>query len=166
MTDHSLKVLVLCTGNSCRSILAEAMLNELGKGRIKAYSAGSTPAAAPNPNAISLLKDQGIDTDFARSKSWNEFSGEANPNMDIIITVCDNAANETCPIWNGAPGTAHWGIPDPADVIEPQAAITAAFQKTWQQLEDRVSRFLKLPIENMNPKELRDAMNKIGAECS
>ena len=165
MTDHILNILVLCTGNSCRSILAEAMLNELGKNRIQAFSAGSNPTGTPNPNAISLLKRQRIDTEFARSKSWDEFTAENSPPLDLIITVCDNAANETCPIWNGAPITVHWGIPDPADVVEPQEAVTAAFQKTWQQLEQRITRFLNLPLETMRPQELQEAMDKIGAEC-
>ena len=107
-------ILILCTANSARSILGEAILAKLGEGRVRAFSAGSTPRGTPNPDGIALLKDYGHDTAALRSKSWDEFDGEDAPKMDIVITVCDNAAGESCPIWPGAPVQAHWGIPDPA----------------------------------------------------
>ena len=134
-----MNVLFLCTGNSARSILAEAYLNHAGKGRFKAFSAGSKPAGRVNPLALELLKEQGISAS-ARSKSWDEFT--AGPKMDLVVTVCDNAAGEVCPIWPGAPRKAHWGIDDPAAVQGSDAAKRAAFQRAFDELKQRIDAFL------------------------
>lgn len=155
--------LVLCTGNSARSILGEALLNTLGKGRIRAYSAGSHPKGEPNPGALRLLKRKGIDTRFARSKSWDEFTLPGAPELDLVFTVCDNAAGETCPIWPGAPLTGHWGIPDPADVTKPVEAVDEAFELAWKRLEKRISAFLTIEFEKLDQTALKKELNCIGA---
>lgn len=154
-----MNILVLCTGNSCRSILAEVLLNDLGDGRIKAFSAGSQPAGKVNPGAIVKLQAEGHSTDGLRSKSWDEFSGEGAPELDIVITVCDSAAGESCPVWYGSPVTVHWGIPDPADAV-PDAA-SAAFDLAYRQLRDRVSDMLELPLESMDVRQRKDALQRI-----
>ena len=156
-------VLVLCTGNSARSILGEALLRQLGAGRITAYSAGSHPKGAVHPGALRLLASKAIDTDDFRSKSWDEFSGEAAPPVDLVITVCGNADAEICPIWSGTPLRTHWGLPDPADVTGDQSAVDAAFAETWRRLENRVQAFLDLPFETLAPAVLKDALDRIGA---
>lgn len=156
-------ILILCTANSARSILGEAILAKLGEGRINAFSAGSTPRGTPNPDGIALLQDYGHDTSGLRSKSWDEFEGADAPKMDIVITVCDNAAGETCPIWPGAPVQAHWGIPDPADRGETDEERRAAFAETYRLLEARILALMALPFEEMNPKDLKTALNTIGA---
>ena len=148
-------VLVLCTGNSARSILGEMLFNHLGAGRIKAYSAGSKPAGQVNPVAIETLQKHGIPSEGARSKSWDEFNAGAvppAPTFDFIFTVCGNAAAETCPVWPGHPSTAHWGIPDPTHV-EPMEARRAAFEEAYQSLKTRIEAFLALPLETMTPQE-------------
>ena len=117
MTDTVFNVLFLCTGNSTRSIIAEAVMNRVGQGKFRAFSAGSSPMGKVNPRAIELLKNLNFNTDFARSKSWSEFSGPDAPKLDFVFTVCDNAAGEVCPIWPGQPMTAHWGVPDPSDAV-------------------------------------------------
>lgn len=132
-----MNILILCTGNSARSILGEAAFNTLGQGRLRAFSAGSHPTGRPNPHALNLLRAQGIDTAFARSKSWDAFAGPDAPVMDLVITVCDSAAGETCPLWPGAPLRAHWGLPDPHS--------PADFARTWEALTARVRAFLALP---------------------
>lgn len=156
-------ILILCTANSARSILGEAILAKLGEGRVQAFSAGSTPRGTPNPDGIALLQAYGHDTSAFRSKSWDEFAGPDAPKMDIVITVCDNAAGETCPFWPGAPVQAHWGIEDPAGRGETDAERRAAFADTYRLLELRVRALMALPFEEMNPADLKTALNTIGA---
>ena len=132
-----INILILCTGNSARSILAEALFNARGHGRVRAYSAGAKPAGQVNPHALDLLQSRGLETSALRSKSWDEFEGPGAPVMDAVITVCDSAASEACPVWPGAPVRAHWGLPDPAG-IEPEAEARAAFERTFQELDTRV----------------------------
>ncbi len=153
-------VLVLCTGNSARSILGEMLFNHLGQGRIKAYSAGSKPGGVVNPVAIETLQRHGVPCESARSKSWDEFAVPAAPQIDFIFTVCGNAAAEPCPIWPGHPTTAHWGIPDPAHV-EPLEARRAAFEEAYQSLKKRIEAFLALPLENLSRDEVLAAARKI-----
>ena len=141
-TATPLRTLFLCTGNSARSILAEGILRHHGGEGFRAYSAGSNPTGMPNPFAIATLRDHGINPDFAASKSWLNFSGADVPAMDLIVTVCDNAAGETCPIWPGHPAMVHWGVPDPAAVIGDDAAIAAAFAVTFDQMHRRITALL------------------------
>ncbi|MCT4654744.1 MAG: arsenate reductase ArsC [Cohaesibacter sp.] len=158
------KVLFLCTGNSARSILAEAILNRVGKGRFKAYSAGSQPKSEPNPYALELLRRQGYGLSSYRSKSWDEFSDDLNgKKMHHIITVCDNAAGESCPLWPGKPASGHWGIPDPAAATGDERDIELAFLTAYAQLSDRIGRFVSMPIEDMKKKEIRELMEEIGS---
>ena len=153
-------VLVLCTGNSARSILGEMLFKHLGKGRVKAYSAGSKPGGQVNPVALETLAQHGIPVADARSKSWDEFAVPSAPTLDFIFTVCGNAAEETCPVWPGHPATAHWGIPDPAHV-EPMAARREAFEEAYQSLKKRIEAFLALPLETMTPQEAAVAARRI-----
>ena len=155
-------VLFLCTANSARSILAEALLNCLGKGRFRGYSAGSFPRGSVNPYALALLHDRGYPIDRLRSKSWNEFAAPGAPQMDFVITVCDNAAGETCPIWPGGPMSAHWGIADPAAVEGSEADKRAAFRAAAEALEARLREFLALPFDTLDPPALRQAVAQIG----
>ena len=159
--EKTYNVLVLCTGNSARSILGEVLFNELGGGRVRAYSAGSKPAGKVNPGALALLQERGIDTSGLRSKSWDEFAAPGAPHFDFIFTVCDNAANEACPVWPGHPASAHWGIADPAHV-EGEAARRAAFGKAWAQLERRIRAFMALPFDRMEPAALKEQLAAIG----
>ena len=148
-------VLFLCTGNSARSILAEAILRHYGTGRYQAFSAGSMPAGTPNPAAIATLRAHGLDHSFARSKSWDEFAGAAAIPMDLVITVCANAAGEVCPVWPGHPHTAHWGVEDPAAVTGSQQDIMDAFSTTYDQMKARVDALLALeeaPLADLMPK--------------
>ena len=154
-----MNVLVLCTGNSCRSILAEVLFNELGGDRIRAYSAGSQPAGAVNPGAITKLEREGHGTAGLASKSWDVFSGDDAPRLDVVITVCDSAAGETCPVWQGAPVRTHWGIPDPADAAPENAE--AAFDLAYMQLRERIGNTLELPFESMDERALADALARI-----
>jgi arsenate reductase len=156
-------VLVLCTGNSARSILGEALFQRLGAGRITAYSAGSNPKGVPHPGALRLLAAKGFDTAAFRSKSWLEFTGPEAPEIDLAITVCGNAAGEACPIFPGTPLRAHWGLPDPADVTGGEAAEDAAFAETWRLLEMRVRAMLDLPLETMDRAAAQIALADIGA---
>ncbi len=153
-------ILVLCTGNSARSILGEMLFNHLGQGRIKAFSAGSKPSGTVNPVALETLAKHGVPVANARSKSWDEFAVSPAPSFDFIFTVCGNAAQETCPIWPGHPTTAHWGIPDPAHV-EPMEARREAFEEAYQSLKKRIEAFLALPLETMTPQESALAARRI-----
>lgn len=156
-------ILVLCTGNSARSILGEMLFNHLGDGRVKAFSAGSKPGGAVNPVALETLQKHGIPCAGARSKSWDEFGTPDAPHFDFIFTVCSNAANETCPVWPGHPTTAHWTIPDPAH-IEPIEARRAAFETAYQSLRKRIEAFLALPLESMSSQESALAARRIHEE--
>ena len=151
-------VLFLCTGNSARSILAEAILRHHGGGRYRAFSAGSMPAGTPHPAAIATLAARGLDHDFARSKSWDEFAGDGAAPMDLVITVCANAAGEVCPVWPGHPHTAHWGVADPAAATGSRQEILAAFSMTFDQMKARIDALLALegaPLADLMPK-IRD----------
>lgn len=156
----TLNVLVLCTGNSARSILGEALFNHLGAGRIRAFSAGSQPSGKVNPVALETLEKHGIPLPEARSKSWDEFAAPGAPQLDFIFTVCASAAGEACPVWPGHPATAHWGIPDPAHV-EPMEARRAAFEIAYRQLHARIEAFLALPLETMSAGDVKAAATRI-----
>jgi arsenate reductase (thioredoxin) len=163
----TINILVLCTGNSARSILGEMLFNHLGQGRVKAYSAGSQPAGQVNPVALETLQKHGVPCEGARSKSWDEFSASAvspAPSFNYIFTVCGKAAKETCPVWPGHPATAHWGIDDPAHV-EPIEARREAFETAYQELKRRVEAFLALPLEGMSPDEAAFAARRIHAKA-
>ena len=162
MEVSPLNVMFLCTGNSARSILAEAILNRAGKGRFRAFSAGSRPTGQPNPLAIGLLREKGYDVSFARSKSWDEFAGPDAPKLDFIVTVCDSAAAETCPIWPGRPVSAHWGLPDPAGVIGDNVDRMQAFAATYLALTQRIAAFVALPVAMLDPKSLDARLQEIG----
>jgi protein-tyrosine-phosphatase len=155
-----MKILVLCTGNSARSIIGEVLLRDRSHGRIIAYSAGSQPKSVPHPAALMVLTAHGHDVAGLASKSWDMFTGDAAPRIDVAITVCDNALGEICPIFPGAPIKAHWGIADPAAVTGP--GQEAAFAQTYTELRNRVDALLELPFETMPPVELRDALHAIG----
>ncbi len=159
VSEKQYKVLVLCTGNSARSILGEVLFNSLGKGKFKAYSAGSKPAGKVNPGALQWLEEHGHKTEGLYSKSWDEFAD--GPEFDFIFTVCDNAAGETCPLWHGKPATAHWGIPDPAHV-EGDIARREAFKKAGEQLARRIQLFMSLPIEKLDKLVLKEKLAAIG----
>jgi protein-tyrosine-phosphatase len=156
-TPMPLRVLFLCTHNSARSILAEAVLNHLGGGRFQAYSAGSSPRASqqPNPLALRVLENAGIATSGLRSKSWDEFAGPGAPAMDLVITVCDNAAGEQCPFWPGAPATAHWSYPDPSEVPGTEEQRLEAFRRTLHAIRQRVELLLAVPPERLAGKNLQ-----------
>jgi len=160
MSQKAINVLVLCTGNSARSILGEALFNHLGAGRVRAFSAGSRPSGQVNPVALETLEKHGIPLPEARSKSWDEFAAPGAPKIDYIFTVCASAAGETCPIWPGHPTTAHWGIADPAHV-EPLAARRAAFETAYGQLERRIRAFLALDLPSLSPAEIKTAAQLI-----
>jgi arsenate reductase len=160
MTAGVRNVLILCTGNSARSILAEALLNRNGAGRFRAFSAGSHPKGEVHPMALAVLRDHGFDTAGLRSKSWDEFAGADAPGLDFVFTVCGNAAGETCPVWPGSPIGAHWGIEDPA-AVEGKGQRTA-FETAYRQLEARIAAFLALPIDRLDPGELRERLQAIG----
>jgi arsenate reductase len=164
--DRVYNVLFLCTGNSARSILAEVLLNQGGKGRFKAYSAGSFPKGEVNPHAIRLLETLKLPTDDLRSKSWDEFAKPGAPPLDFIITVCDNAAGEICPIWPGKPVTAHWGIPDPAAAEGSDAEIAAAFATAARQLRTRIDLFLNLPLASIDRMTIQNRLKDIQAKAS
>ncbi len=163
MSDNRpLNVLFLCTGNSARSILAEAILQKAGAGRFNSYSAGSFPKPAPHPAALNLLDQKGYDISTFRSKSWDEFSGPEAPQFDFIFTVCDNAANEVCPVWPGQPMSAHWGLPDPAAVEGSAAEIAAAFADTYRMLTRRIEIFCSLPLESLDALSTQKQLDEIG----
>ncbi len=155
-------VLFLCTGNSARSILAEAIMNREGEGRFRAFSAGSHPKGEPNPVGLALLRNLGYDTAFARSKSWDEFAAPGAPEMDFVITVCDQAAGEVCPFWPGQPMTAHWGLPDPAAVEGSDAEKHIAFGETYKMLDRRIGAFVALPMATLDRLGLERKVKEIG----
>lgn len=163
MPNNIYNVLFLCTGNSARSILAEALLNKEGAGRFRAFSAGSQPKGEPHPAALTLLRTLGIPTEGLRSKSWEEFASPDAPQIDLIITVCDNAAGETCPIWPGQPIAAHWGIEDPAAVEGDDQA--EAFMKAFRYLRCRIDLLLALPLDTINEVTLKRKLQAIGQEA-
>lgn len=164
MSDTPVGILFLCTGNSARSIIAEAIANREGQGRFKAYSAGSQPKGEVHPNTIELLKRMNYDTSFARSKDWEEFTAPDAPRLDFIFTVCDNAANEACPVWPGQPLTAHWGVPDPAAATGTDAEIHLAFANTYRMLNNRISIFASLPLTGLDGPTLQKRLDDIGRE--
>ena len=161
MSDRVYNVLVLCTGNSARSILAEALLNHLGRGRFRAFSAGSFPKGAVHPMALELLSWMDLSTQDLRSKSWDEFAAPGAPALDFIFTVCDNAAGEVCPIWPGKPITAHWGIADPA-AVEGKVEQGRAFRKALAELEARITLLTSLPLESLDAIALKHRLQAIG----
>jgi len=160
--DHSFNVLFLCTGNSARSIIAEAILNKVGRGKFRACSAGSQPKGKVNPQAADLLKGLGYDVSDFRSKSWHEFTKPGAPVFDFVFTVCDNAAAEACPVWPGQPITAHWGIPDPADATGTPAEIALAFKEAYRLLFQRIGIFTALPIHSLDQLTLKRKLKDIG----
>jgi protein-tyrosine-phosphatase len=162
MADRPYNVLFLCTGNSARSIIGEAILNKLGAGNFRAYSAGSQPKSQVNPNTIQLLQSLGYDTLGYRSKSWDEFAKAAEPKFDFVFTVCDNAAAEACPVWPGQPMTAHWGIPDPAEATGMPAEIALAFKEAYRLLFQRISIFTALPLRSLDKLSLQGKLRDIG----
>lgn len=162
VADPVYKVLFLCTGNSARSILAEALLNQLGQGRSQAFSAGSHPKGQVHPLALRLLQERGIPTDGLRSKGWEEFAAPDTPAMDLIVTVCDNAAGEVCPVWPGQPTTAHWTIQDPAAVEGTEAEQMRAFERAARELERRIRLFTALPLDQSDRSELKERLDEIG----
>ena len=155
-------VLFLCTGNSARSIIAEAILNRAGRGRFKAFSAGSQPKGKINPRTLDLLRKFNYDVSTLRSKSWSEFAKPGAPDLDFVFTVCDNAAGESCPLWPGQPITAHWGIPDPVAASGTQAEIALAFKDAYRMLNRRIDLFLALPIEKLDRLVLTTRLREIG----
>lgn len=163
MSDRIYNVLFLCIGNSARSILGKAILNHVGQGRFKAYSAGSTPKNAVHLMALEALAKVGVPTEGLRSKAWDEFAVPGAPKMDFIFTVCDNAAGETCPIWPGQPLTAHWGIEDPAAVDGPEFKQRAAFEDALRLLRNRIGAFINLPIASIDRLALNSRLEGIGA---
>lgn len=163
MSDRVYNVLFLCTGNSARSILGEAILNHVGQGRFRAFSAGSTPRGAVHPMTLETLNKVGIPTDGLRSKAWDEFAVEGVPKMDFIFTVCDNAAGETCPIWPGQPMTAHWGIEDHASVQGPEFKQRAAFEDALRYLRNRIGAFINLPLASIDRMALNSMLEGVGA---
>jgi protein-tyrosine-phosphatase len=164
MTEKRYNVLFLCTGNSARSILAECVLNRLGRGRFTAYSAGSFPKGEVHPYALDLLRRQNFATDKLRSKSWDEFAAPDAPQLDFVFTVCDNAAGEACPIWPGQPMTAHWGLPDPAAAEGNEAERRLAFAETLRMLNNRISTFVSLPLKSLDKLSLQKRLNEIGRD--
>ena len=167
MLDRLFNVLFLCTGNSARSILAEAVLNRVGSGRFQAFSAGSQPKGRVHPQAEVLLRSLGFDTSGFRSKSWSEFAKPGAPALDFVFTVCDNAAGEACPVWLGQPMTAHWGIPDPAAASGTDAEVALAFKDAYRMLAQRIEAFAALPIRSLDKLSLQAKLKEIGRmECA
>ncbi len=159
--DRVYNVLFLCTGNSCRSVMAESILNRVGAGRFRGYSAGSHPAGAVNPRALELLKHLNYNTDGLRSKDWEEFSQPDSPPMDFVFTLCDRAAGEVCPVWPGQPMTAHWGFPDPAEAQGTEAEIAYEFADVYRQIETLLSIFVNLPIASLDRLKLQERLHEM-----
>ena len=164
MSRRTYNVLFLCTGNSARSIIAECVLNGLGHGRFRAYSAGSFPKGEVHPYALELLRRHAFPTDELRSKSWNEFAAPSAPRLDFVFTVCDNARGEPCPIWPGQPMTAHWGMPDPAAVAGNEAERRLAFAATLRMLNNRIGAFVNLPLQSLDKLSLQKRIDEIGCD--
>jgi arsenate reductase len=162
VADRVYSVLFLCTGNSARSILAEALINRWGQGKLKGFSAGSHPKAEVNPLALELLQSRGLPTEGLCSKSWDEFAQSGAPNLDFVFTVCDNAAGEVCPYWPGQPMTAHWGMEDPAAVEGSDAQKRRAFLQAYSALESRIKNFASLPIRTLDRIRLQQHIDAIG----
>jgi arsenate reductase (thioredoxin) len=162
MADRPFTVLFLCTGNSARSIMAEAILNKVGAGKFRVYSAGSQPKARVHPQTIQLLQGLGYDTTALRSKSWSEFAAPGAPPLDFVFTVCDNAAREACPVWPGRPMTAHWGVPDPAGATGSPAEIALAFKDAYRMLHQRIGVFASLPLRSLDQLSLQNKLKDIG----
>jgi arsenate reductase len=162
--DKHYNVLFLCTGNSARSIMAEAILNQKGKRRFTAFSAGSHPTGAVRPEALKQIESAGITTEGLRSKSWDEFAQPRAPELHFVFTVCDNAADEACPYWPGQPMTAHWGIPDPAAVKATPKEIERAFRSAFVTLERRITLFLSLPLETLDDRNIQQQIRQIGKQ--
>ena len=160
--DRPYNVLFLCTGNSARSIIAECILNRVGLGRFRAYSAGSHPQGEVHPMALQLLRNTNHDVSQLRSKDWSEFAGPDAPPIDFVFTVCSNAAAETCPVWPGQPMSAHWAVPDPAAATGKEAEIAAIFADTYRMLDNRISIFSSLPIESIDKLSLQRRLDEIG----
>ena len=163
MSDGPFNVLFLCTGNSARSIMAEVMTNHLGPGRFTAFSAGSHPNGKVNPLAIEMLRSAGMSTSGLRSKSWDEFARAGGPTLDFIITVCDNAASEACPVWPGKPATAHWGVADPAAIEGSDERKRAAFAAAMVELRRRIELLLALPLDKLDRLAIEDNLRRIGS---
>lgn len=162
-TPKVYNVLFLCTGNSARSVLAESLLNALGNGRFRAFSAGSHPAGAVNPHALDFLQTNGLPTEGLRSKSWDEFAAPGAPVMDFVVTVCDQAAGEVCPLWPGQPMSAHWGVPDPAAVVGSESDKRNAIKDTSSVMRRRIELFLSLPLASLDKMALKSRLDAIGA---
>ena len=162
MVERIYNVLFLCTGNSARSVIGEAILNREGRGRFKAFSAGSQPKGKINPHTLDLLRNLNYDVSRLRSKSWTEFAKPGAPELDFVFTVCDDAAGESCPIWPGQPITAHWGIPDPAAATGSNAEIAVAFDEVYRMLNRRIELFLALPLEKLDRMVLTTRLKAIG----
>lgn len=161
--DRVYNVLFLCSGNSARSILGEAVLNHVGQGRFRGFSAGSTPKGEVNPMTLEVLRGASISTDGLRSKAWDEFATPGAPKMDFVFTVCDTAAGETCPVWPGQPMTAHWGIEDPATVDASEFRRRAAFEDALRFMRNRIAAFISLPFESIERLALQSKLRGIGA---
>jgi protein-tyrosine-phosphatase len=162
VADRAYHVLFLCTGNSARSLLAECLLRRLGRGRFRAFSAGSHPKPAPHPLTLELLEAEGHDTSLLRSKSWDEFAAPGAPPLDFVFTVCDDARGEACPVWPGQPVTAHWGVEDPAASEGSPELQRAVFRRAYRALEHRISIFASLPLESLDRLSLRARLEEIG----
>jgi protein-tyrosine-phosphatase len=162
MSERPFNTLFLCTGNSARSIMAEAVLNKVGAGKFRAHSAGSQPKGRVNPHALALLQSLGYDTAGFHSKFWSEFAKPGAPALDFVFTVCDNAAGETCPVWPGQPMTAHWGVPDPAEATGSDAEIALAFKDSYRMLAQRIGIFVALPIRSLDQLSLQRRLHDIG----
>lgn len=164
MSERQFNVLFLCTGNSARSIIGEAVMNRLGQGKFRGFSAGSQPKGEVHPVAIELLKKQNYDVSGFRSKDWAEFAAEGAPQMDFVFTVCDNAANEACPVWPGQPMSAHWGLADPAAVTGSEAEQHLAFADTLRMLTQRIDIFINLPLASLDRLSLQKRLDDIGQQ--
>jgi arsenate reductase len=166
VNERPYNVLILCTGNSARSILGEALINHWGRGKFAGYSAGSSPKGKVHPIALELLRHMKLPTEGLRSKSWDEFARPGAPPLDFVFTVCDNAAGEACPVWPGQPMSAHWGLDDPAAVEGPDTAKWLAFRKTFSELENRIKIFTSLPIASLEKSKVQQRLRELGTPAA